>query len=116
MDFVALDLVRFAAAIMGEAADSERGLVTRPLPVTDEGDAARMRVIGIGIAAGHVLPEHDNPGEAMLQVLAGSVTLLSADGREVPLATGMLAPIPQARHRVEAHETSALLLVQVARG
>jgi quercetin dioxygenase-like cupin family protein len=116
MDFVALDLTRFAAALMGEATESERGLVTQRVSLTDENGTSRMRVIGIGITAGRDLPEHDNPGEAMLQVLSGSVTLHSTDGRAVPLTTGMLAPVPQARHRVEAHETSALLLVQVPRG
>lgn len=112
MDFVALDLARFAASLMEEAAGAPKGLTTRRLPSDDD---AALRVIGIGLSAGHELPEHDNPGEAMLQVLAGSVTLHAADGRAVPLTAGMLAPIPQARHHVEAHETSALLLVQVPR-
>ncbi|BAU31268.1 cupin domain-containing protein [Microcella alkaliphila] len=112
MDFVALDLSRFGSSLMEDAGAAPNGLATQRVPADDD---AHLRVIGIGIAAGHELPEHDNPGEAMLQVLSGSVTLHSVDGRAVPLTAGMLAPIPQARHHIEAHETSALLLVQVAR-
>ncbi|MGY6498682.1 MAG: cupin domain-containing protein [Microcella sp.] len=112
MDFVALDLARFATALMGTVEVAPTGVLIERLPSADD---ARLRVTGIAIAGGRELPEHDNPGEAMLQVLAGAVTLHSADGRQVPLTAGMLAPIPEARHRVEAHETSVLLLTQVPR-
>jgi quercetin dioxygenase-like cupin family protein len=111
MDPVMHDLTLLTTWLMNEAAVEPSGRVVKPLDAFGE----RVRVVGIGLDAGSELPEHDNPGDATLQVLAGSVTLF-AEGHEFPLAAGRLMPVPQARHRVEAHETSALLLTQVPRG
>lgn len=111
MDPVMHDLTLLTTWLMNEAAVEPSGRVVKPLDAFGD----RVRVVGIGLAAGSELPEHDNPGDATLQVLAGSVTLF-AEGNEFPLEAGRLMPVPQARHRVEAHEASALLLTQVPRG
>jgi quercetin dioxygenase-like cupin family protein len=67
----------------------------------------RQTVIGM-IQHAH-LAEHQNPGEATVQVLAGRVRLIAGDlsweGRP-----GDLIIVPDARHSLEALEDSAVLL------
>jgi quercetin dioxygenase-like cupin family protein len=64
---------------------------------------------GIATLKGAVLAEHENPGEATVQVLHGRVRLsageLSWEGR-----TGDLLIVPDSRHSLEALEDSAVLL------
>ena len=74
-----------------------------------------LLVVGIDVAlacaltAGSALDEHENPGEATIQVLRGRVRLTAGqvtwDGR-----TGDLLVVPDARHALEATEDSAILL------
>ncbi|MGO1318276.1 MAG: cupin domain-containing protein [Cellulomonadaceae bacterium] len=68
-----------------------------------------LRQAVIAMVAGAGLSEHENPGEATIQVLTGRVILASGDvsweGRP-----GALLAVPQARHRVEALEDSVILL------
>jgi quercetin dioxygenase-like cupin family protein len=68
-----------------------------------------LRRTVIGMVAGAVLGEHDNPGEATVQVLRGRIRLssgdLSGDGR-----TGDMIFVPDAKHSVLTLEDSALLL------
>jgi len=68
-----------------------------------------LRQTVIGMAAHAVLAEHENPGEATVQVLRGRVRLaagdLSWEGR-----AGDLLIVPDARHSLEALEDSAVLL------
>ena len=63
----------------------------------------------IALTAGAVLSEHDNPGEATVQVLAGQVRLrageVSSDG-----PAGTLLIVPQERHSLEAVEDSVVML------
>ena len=68
-----------------------------------------LRQTVIGMTQGARLAEHDNPGEATVQVLHGRVrmivgTLLWEAG------TGDLLIVPEARHSLEALEDSAVLL------
>ena len=86
------------------------------LPRHTTGRAARtvlsgplMRAVVIAMADGTEMAEHEAPKAATLYCIAGQVTLRSG-GDEWPLAAGQLVPIPQARHAVEAHADSALLL------
>ena len=111
MDPVALDLSRLTDFLLAEAATSPQGRHLHAVELDHE----HLRMTGIGLAAGSELPPHDNPGEAVLQVLRGQVRLvtLGADGTEaraLDLAAGFLGRIPDGRHRVEALEPSALLL------
>jgi quercetin dioxygenase-like cupin family protein len=68
-----------------------------------------LRQTIIAMISGSELSEHENPGEATVLVLHGRVRLsagdLAWDG-----SRGDLITVPDARHRLEALEDSALLL------
>ena len=68
-----------------------------------------LRQTVIALTAGSALDEHENPGEATIQVLRGRVRLTAGqvawDGR-----TGDLLVVPDARHALQAIEDSAVLL------
>jgi quercetin dioxygenase-like cupin family protein len=68
-----------------------------------------LRQTLVALRAGSRLDEHENPGEATLQVLQGRVRLIAGattwDG-----APGDLLVIPPSRHSVEAVEDSVVLL------
>lgn len=68
-----------------------------------------LRQTLIALAAGFSLDEHDNPGEATLQVLQGRVRL-SAGDLAWEGSPGDLLIVPQARHSLHALEDSAVLL------
>ncbi len=111
MDPVAVDLTVLADYLQARAAESPEGRHLQPVALDHE----HLRMTGIGLTAGSELPPHDNPGEAVLQVLRGQVRLvtLGADGaeaRSLDLSAGLLGRIPDGRHRVEAVEASVLLL------
>ncbi|GAY09391.1 cupin domain-containing protein [Pseudonocardia sp. N23] len=78
------------------------------------GRTARLRQTLVALAAGHGLAEHDNPGEATLQVLRGQVELRSRAGT-VSGGAGALLVVPPERHDLWAVEDSAVLLTVVAR-
>ena len=68
-----------------------------------------LRQTLIAMTAGAMLSEHENPGEATLQILTGRVRLATEsdtwDGR-----TGDFIIIPSARHTLEALDDAAVLL------
>ncbi len=68
-----------------------------------------LRQTLIALRAGSSLDEHQNPGEATLQVLHGRVTLSAGDDTWNG-SPGDLIIIPLARHSLEAVEDSAVLL------
>lgn len=68
-----------------------------------------LRQTVIALAAGQSLTEHENPGEATVQVLRGRVRLSTGDVTWEG-APGDLLVVPQARHSLEALEDSAVLL------
>ncbi|GHG39490.1 LuxR family transcriptional regulator [Sinomonas cellulolyticus] len=76
------------------------------------GHEQALRQTVVALRAGASLSEHESPGEATLIVLRGRVTLASEnetwDGR-----TGDLLVLPPARHSLEAHEDSVILLTVV---
>jgi quercetin dioxygenase-like cupin family protein len=74
-----------------------------------------LRQTLIALTVGTSLSEHENPGEATVQVLSGRVRLLAGadswDGRE-----GDLIVIPAARHSLEAAENAVVLLTVAKHG
>jgi len=68
-----------------------------------------LRQTVIALAAGQRLDEHENPGEATVQVLHGRVRLAAA-GTSWDGSRGDLLIVPQARHTLEALEDAAVLL------
>jgi quercetin dioxygenase-like cupin family protein len=70
------------------------------------------RQVLIALAEEHGLKDHDNPGEAMLQVLRGRVRLSAASGEWVGVA-GEHLPVPPERHALTALQDAAVLLTVV---
>jgi quercetin dioxygenase-like cupin family protein len=73
-----------------------------------------LRQTLIALRAGSNLDEHENPGEATVQVLHGRITLV-AGGNRWNGSPGDLLTVPNSRHAVEAVEDSVILLT-VAKG
>lgn len=74
------------------------------------GHANTMRQTVIALTAGTQLNEHENPGEATVQVLDGRVRLVGESGGASEAGRGVLLVVPQERHRLEALEDSVVLL------
>lgn len=68
-----------------------------------------LRQTLIALRAASALDEHENPGEATVQVLHGHVTLMSEDASRDGSA-GDLLVVPDTRHSLRANEDSAILL------
>ena len=73
------------------------------------GSGRRLRQTLVALRAGERLDEHENPGEATLQVLHGTVRL-TAGATSMHGTAGDLLVIPQSRHALEAVEDAAVLL------
>jgi quercetin dioxygenase-like cupin family protein len=73
------------------------------------GHEHQLRQTLIAMKAGESMGEHDNPGEATLQVLVGRV-LLRVGEVTWNGSPGDLMIIPGERHTVDAIEDSAILL------
>lgn len=74
-----------------------------------------MRQTMIALRAGSNLNEHENPGEATVQVLQGRVTLVAGDVKWNG-SPGDLLFVPDSRHALEAAEDSVVLLTVAKRG
>ena len=71
-----------------------------------------LRQTIIALRAAEELAEHENPGEATVQVLSGRV-LLSAGGDSWAGLAGDLIIIPDSPHTLTAEEDSTILLTVV---
>ncbi|AZM76105.1 LuxR family transcriptional regulator [Streptomyces sp. KPB2] len=106
-----LSLDALAREHLEQAAASSSG---RSATTVHGGHELVLRQTLLALTAGTTLAEHENPGEATVQVLRGRVRLTSGDdsweGR-----TGDLILIPPARHSLDALEDSAILLTVAKR-
>jgi quercetin dioxygenase-like cupin family protein len=68
-----------------------------------------LRQTVIALAVGACLDEHENPGEATIQVLRGRIRLTAGENRWEG-SPGDLLTVPAARHSLEALEPSTILL------
>ena len=66
----------------------------------------------LALVAGRTLSDHENPGQATLQVLRGRVELATAD-EQWQLESGGYLVIPQQRHQLTALEDSVVILTVV---
>jgi quercetin dioxygenase-like cupin family protein len=73
-----------------------------------------LRQVVIALADDRMLDEHENPGEATVQVLLGQVRLESQGGSWEG-STGDLLVVPDARHTLKALEDSVVLLTVALR-
>jgi quercetin dioxygenase-like cupin family protein len=73
-----------------------------------------LRQTMLALRAGSILAEHENPGEATLQVLHGRITLVAGPDRWDG-SPGDLLIIPDSRHALEAEEDSVVLLTVAKR-
>ncbi|MEV8146412.1 cupin domain-containing protein [Specibacter sp. NPDC078709] len=71
-----------------------------------------LRQTVVALTEGSLLDEHDNPGEATVQVLSGRIVLKAAEVSWEG-SPGDHLVVPQARHSVEALVDSTFLLTVV---
>ena len=101
-----ISLAGLAAEKLAEARQSHSG---RAAHTIHGGHTHELRQTVMALLAGHDLSEHDNPGEATLQVLQGHVRLTAgADAWEGK--TGDYVAIPLQRHALQAVEDSVIML------
>lgn len=99
-------LTALARQLLGKATSSSSG---RSAQTVFGGHEKALCQTVIAIAAGRLLDDHENPGEATVHVLSGRVRLSTgADSWEG--SPGDLLNVPTTRHSVEALEDSAILL------
>lgn len=100
-----------AGELVGEARRARAGRAARTLT---PGAGAPLKQTLLALLAGRTLADHEAPGAATLQVLAGRVRLTVGAARQ-ELGQGDLAPIPPARHGLDALD-DAVVLISVAHG
>ncbi|MGJ9421399.1 cupin domain-containing protein [Aeromicrobium sp. CF3.5] len=72
----------------------------------------QMHLTMIALTAGRMLDEHNNPGEALVQVVSGHVVVEGA-GQRLEGSAGDLLVVPDAPHSLEALEESVIVLMTV---
>jgi quercetin dioxygenase-like cupin family protein len=108
-DSGSVDLATVGAELLIRAADSPNGRATQLVHTAS--DVGLSQVL-LALREGSELADHDNPGEATLQVLSGAVRLSAGDdGWSV--RAGQLIPIPRRRHAVFAEQDSVCMLTVV---
>src|ERR1700761_6368263 len=101
-----ISLTALASEKLAEAQQSHSG---RAAHTIHGGHPHELRQTLMALLAGRDLSEHDNPGEATLQVLQGHVRL-TTDGDAWDGKTGDYVAIPPQRHALHAGEDSVIML------
>lgn len=108
----ALSLTTLAQELLAKAREASSGRATH---VLYGGRGQTMQQLALALAAGQELAEHDNPGEATLQVIHGQAELRWSVG-PVTLNAGDHAAIPDKRHSLHAVEDTVVVLSLVNKG
>lgn len=104
-----LSLTELANELLDAARTASAGRSAR----TIAGGSDRMlRHSVLALTAGRSLGEHESPGEATLQVLAGRVRLIAGE-ESVEAGPGDFLPIPPVRHDLAAIDDSVVMLTVV---
>lgn len=106
------DLASLSEELLARAADAKSGRATHVFRAAPDGVLSQVLLV---LLAGRELSEHENPGEAFLQVLRGRVRLTAGD-REWSLGKDGHVAIPQRRHALVAEEDSVVLLTVARAG
>ncbi|MER3389361.1 MAG: hypothetical protein RJQ01_04950 [Microcella sp.] len=109
MDPIALHLPTMADHLLALATENPQRRASQRIDL----DHGTLRMTAIGFAEGGELPDHRNPGEAVLQVVRGRVRLSDAT-RTIDLDAGMIARIPDGLHRLDALEPSVVVLTAIS--
>jgi quercetin dioxygenase-like cupin family protein len=104
-----MDVLSLTALADEQLAAARASSAGRSAHTIHGGQAHALRQTVLALVADRALGEHESPGEATLQVLAGRVRL-SAGEDSWELATGDFLVIPAARHDLAAIDDSAVLL------
>jgi quercetin dioxygenase-like cupin family protein len=104
-----MEKMSLTAVAREQLAKAERGSSGRSAHTVYGGHEHVLRQTVIALNAGQKLEEHENPGEATVQVLHGRIQLTSG-GNAWDGSTGDLIIVPDARHALEAIEPSTVLL------
>lgn len=104
-----LSLILAADQQIAKAANESSGRSVLPLKSEATKD---LRQLIVALRADAALSEHENPGEAVVQVITGHVTLTAGDD-SWDLFAGNLIAVPQMRHELRAVADSAVLLTLI---
>ena len=97
-----------ASELLHKARSSANGLATAM-----GARSGSLRQVILAMRAEALLPDHENPGDATLQVLTGEVELGTTSGHTtVRLGSGDLEVIPLERHFVRAVTDAAVIITQ----
>lgn len=98
--------------LLRKARDSSAGRAAHKIA---GGPGTRMTQTIVALTVGSRLDDHENPGEATLQILKGEVSV-STEHKSVSLRKGQLLIIPDMRHNVAALTDAVILLTSVKLG
>ncbi len=101
-----VDVAAAGAALLERAGESQNGRATQLVHTAPDVGLAQVL---LAICAGRELADHENPGEATLQGIAGRAQL-SAGGDILTISAGELVVIPRRRHALVAEEDFVGLL------
>lgn len=104
--------ISLTALARTELQNASRAPAGRGAKTVYGGHEHRLRQTVIALGAGRSLADHENPGEATLQVLSGRIVLHAGDDSWSGW-NGDLIVMPPGVHSVEALEDSVVLLTVV---